>query len=93
MKTREEVAAELNDARVFSVLDAKFGFWHIKLYEASMQLLTFDNPLGRYQYLRMSFDINSAPEVFQKKITQAFKDLSGCHVASRQFLFSFLNTL
>jgi len=35
MKTVEEVAAELSDAKVFSVLDAMSGFWHIKLDEAS----------------------------------------------------------
>ena len=77
MKTVEEVAAELSDAKVFSVLDATSGFWHIKLDEASTQLLTFNTPFGRYQYLRMPFGINSAPEVFQKKMTQAFEDLSG----------------
>ena len=31
IKTVEEVAAELSDANVFSVLDATSGFWHIKL--------------------------------------------------------------
>ena len=77
MKTVEEVAAELSDAKVFSVLDATSGFWHIKLDEASTQLLTFNTPFGRYQYLRMPFGIDSAPEVFQKKMTQAFEDLSG----------------
>ena len=77
MKTVEEVAAELSDAKVFSVLDPTSGFWHIKLDEASTQLLTFNTPFGRYQYLRMPFGINSAPEVFQKKMTQTFEDLSG----------------
>ena len=76
MKTVEEVAAELSDAKVFSVPDATSGFWHMKLDEASTQLLTFNTPFGRYQYLRMPFGINSAPEVFQKKMTQAFEDLS-----------------
>ncbi|KAL9986304.1 hypothetical protein ACROYT_G000436, partial [Oculina patagonica] len=77
MKTVEEVAAELSDAKVFSVLDATSGFWHIKLDEKSSELLTFNTPFGRYQYLRMPFGINSAPEIFQKRMTQAFEDLSG----------------
>ena len=77
MKTVEEVATELSDAKVFSVLDATSGFWHIKLDEASTRLLTFNTPFSRYQYLRIPVDINSAPEVFQKKMTQAFEDLSG----------------
>ena len=77
MKSVEEVAAELSDAKVFSVLDATSGFWHIKLDEKSSELLTFNTPFGRYQYLRMPFGINSAPEIFQKRMTQAFEDLSG----------------
>ena len=77
MKTVEEVAAELSDAKVFSVLDATSGFWYIKLDEASTQLLTFNSPFGRYQYVRMPFGIKSAPEIFQKKMTQAFEDLNG----------------
>ncbi|KAL9987206.1 hypothetical protein ACROYT_G001477 [Oculina patagonica] len=77
MKTVEEVAAELSDAKVFSVLDATSGFWHIKLDEKSSELLTFNTPFGRYRYFRMPFGINSAPVIFQKRMTQAFEDLSG----------------
>ena len=77
MQTVEEVAAELSDAKVFSVLDATSGYRHIKLDEKSSELLTFNTPFGRYQYLRMPFGINSAPEIFQKRMTQAFDDLSG----------------
>ena len=62
---------------MFRVLDATSGFWHIKLDEKSSELLTFNPPFGRYQYLRMPFVINSAPEIFQKRMTQAFEDLSG----------------
>jgi len=72
----EEVAAELSDAKVFSVLDATSGLWHIELDEKSSELLTFNTPFGRYQYLRMPFGINSAPEIFQKRMTEVFDDLS-----------------
>ena len=64
MQTVEEVVTELSGAKVFSVLDATSGFWHIKLDEKSSELLTFNTPFGRYQYLRMPFGINSAPEIF-----------------------------
>ena len=64
MQTVEEVAAELSGAEVFSVLDATSRFWHIKLDEKSSDLLTFNTPFGRYQYLRMPFGINSSPEIF-----------------------------
>ena len=40
IKTVEQVEAELSDAKVFSVLDATSGFWHIKLDEKSSELRT-----------------------------------------------------
>ena len=33
-------------AKVFSVLDAKTGFWQIKLTESSSYLITFNTPFG-----------------------------------------------
>ena len=86
MQTVEEVAAELSDAKVFSVLDATSGFWRIKLDEKSSESLTFHTPFGQYQYLRMPFGINSAPEIFQKRMTQVFDDLSGVNTIADDIL-------
>ena len=88
MQTVEEVAAKLSDARVFSVLDPTSGFWHIKLDEKSSELLTFNTPFGRYQYLRMPFGINSVPKIFQKRMTQAFDDLSGVKTIADDIILS-----
>lgn len=77
MKTVEEIAAQLSGATVFSTLDASSGFWHIKLDEESSKLTTFNTPFGRYRFLRLPFGINSAPEVFQRRMTQAFEDIDG----------------
>ncbi|KAL9987237.1 hypothetical protein ACROYT_G001509 [Oculina patagonica] len=74
---REKVKEELDRMEKLSVIYATSGFWHIKLDEKSSELLTFNTPFGQYRYLRMPFGINSAPEIFQKRMTQAFEDLSG----------------
>ena len=50
MQTVGDVAAELSDAKLFSVLDATSSFWHIKLDD-------------------------SDPEIFQKRMNQAFDEL------------------
>ena len=73
----QEIVAELREAKVFGVLEATSGFWHNQLDESMTQLLTFNTPFGRYQYQRMSFGINSAHEIFQNRMTQAFVDLKG----------------
>jgi hypothetical protein len=63
LPTLEEVATRLPKAKVFSVLDAKSGFWQVKLSESSCKLMTFNTPYGRYYWKRMPFGIKSAPEV------------------------------
>ncbi|XP_061193379.1 uncharacterized protein K02A2.6-like [Saccostrea echinata] len=80
MKTVEEVASKVAGASVFSTLDASSGFWHIQLDEESSKLTTFNTPFGRYKYLRMPMGINSAPEIFQRTVSQLFEDIDGCEI-------------
>lgn len=80
MKTVDEVAAKVSGAKVFSTLDASSGFWTLKLDEESSKLTTFNTPFGRYKYLRMPMGISSAPEIFQRRISQLFEDVEGCDV-------------
>ena len=44
LPTVEEVATSLSKAKVFSVLDAKSGFWQVPLDDASSRLTTFNTP-------------------------------------------------
>ena len=64
LPTIEEVTTRLRNAKVFSVLDAKTGFWQVKLTEATSYLTTFNTPFGRYRWRRMPFGISSAQEVW-----------------------------
>ena len=75
MPTIEEISTRLSGARVFTVVervftvvDAKSGFWQIKLDEESSQLTTFNMPIGRYRWKHMQFGISSMPEVWQRKM-------------------------
>ena len=47
----------VNNAKVFSKLDAKNGYWSIRLDEASLKLTTFNTPFGRYRFLRLPFGL------------------------------------
>ena len=75
MPTLEDVATRLDKARVFTVLDAKTGFWQINLEERSNFLTTFKTAFGRYCWLRMPFGISSAPEVWQRRIHEIVEGL------------------
>jgi len=65
---------------VCSLLDEKDGFWQIPLVEESSFLCTLNSSFGRYRFLRCPFGIRSAPEVFQKRNDQLFRDVEGVHV-------------
>ena len=69
--------AQLAGAKVLSKLDAKSGFWQLKLTPSSSQLCTFATPFGRYRFKRLPFGITSAPEVYHRTIHGIFEDLPG----------------
>ena len=73
----DQTLAQLSDATVFSKLDANAGFWQIPLSKDSAMLTTFVTPFGRYHFNRLPFGITSAPEVFQKQMSQALDGLDG----------------
>ena len=77
LKTVEEVVAEMPRAKVFSVVDANQGYWQIQLDDESSKLCTFNSPSGRYRFKRLPFGISSAPEVFQRCLSQHLEGLEG----------------
>ena len=55
MKMVDEVVSRLQEATTFSILDAKQGFWQLKLDDESSRLCTFNTPIGRYRFTRLPF--------------------------------------
>ena len=73
--TVTEITHKLSGAKVFSKLDAKHGYWSIRLDEESALLTTFNSPFGRYCYNRMPFGLVMSQDVFQYRMDQI---LEGC---------------
>ena len=73
----DQTLAQLAGARVFSKLDANSGFWQIPLSPESIPLTTFITPFGRYCFHRLPFGITSAPEHFQRRMSEVLGDLEG----------------
>ncbi|XP_033639876.1 uncharacterized protein K02A2.6-like [Asterias rubens] len=82
MSSVDESLAKLGRSTIFSKLDAKSGFWQIPLDAESTLLTTFIAPSGRYCFNRLPFGISSAPEIFQRAMSQVLVDLNGviCHM-------------
>ncbi|KAL0194540.1 hypothetical protein M9458_008112, partial [Cirrhinus mrigala] len=77
LPTLEEVTTKLTGAQYFSVLDARSGYWAIKLSTESSMLTTFNTPFGRYRFLRLPFGINSAQDEFQRRVNETYEGLKG----------------
>lgn len=73
--TVEKILKQLTGVKVFSTLDANQGFYLIKLTETSSKMCNFSTLLGCYRFLRISFGISSAPEIFTKNSNKYSKDL------------------
>jgi len=73
----DHTLALLAGATIFSKLDANSGFWQIGLSPESAKLTTFVTPFGRFCFNCLPFGISSAPEHFQKGISQVLEGTGG----------------
>lgn len=88
MATVEEVSTRLSQAKKFTVVDAKDGFWQKRLDTDSSYKTTFNTPFGHYRWKRMPFGIYSAPEVWQRTMHEFVEDLEGVEVIADDFLIA-----
>jgi hypothetical protein len=88
MRTVGEVASQIPDAKVFSVLDAKSGFLQIEIDEPSSYLTTFNTPIGRYRWLRLPFGIKCAPEIYQRIMDEMLEGIEGAFVIMDDILIA-----
>ena len=82
LRSVDEDLARLSGSTVFTKLDAKSGFWQMPLEPESRLLTTFLTPFGRFCMNRLPFGISSAPEIFQRRMTDILKNIDGviCHM-------------
>ena len=81
MSSVDESLAKLGKSSIFTKLDANSGFWQVPLDDESKLLTTFITPSGRFCFNRLPFGITSAPEVFQRTMSNILEGLDGviCH--------------
>ena len=78
--TPADVQSKLSNQALFTVIDMKDAYWHVKLSPESSYLTTFHTPWGRKRFLRMPFGLSSASEVMQKRNEDTFGDIHGVHI-------------
>ena len=92
LPTVEEVVTRLTQAKKFTVVDDKDGFWQKRLDTDSSYKTTFNTQFGRYRWKRMPFGICSAPEIWQRTMHEFVEDLEGVEVIADDFLIAGFGT-
>lgn len=77
LPTLDDITPKLPGACYFSMMDARSGYWAIKLSEKNSKLTTFNTIFSRYRFCRLPFCIVSAQDIFQQKIDEIYEGLPG----------------
>ena len=83
----EDVFHDMRGAKIFTEADLSSGYWHVELHEASRNLTTFQTCFGRYRWRRLPFGLNSAAEIFQRKLLEQFQDMKGIIIADELVVY------
>jgi transposase InsO family protein len=76
--TIEEITPLFAGAKFFTKLDAKAGYWGVKLAPESQELTTFRTPFGRYCFLRLPFGLSISQDAFQERMDRITQQCKGC---------------
>ena len=64
---------QLQGSKIFTILDAKNGFWQFPLDDKFSFLTTFTTTWKKYRFLVLPFRLNNAPEEFQRAMGNIFE--------------------
>ena len=69
----DDVLSKLRDAKVFSKLDVKEAYWHVRRDEASSKLTTVIIPFGCYiTWKGLPFGLKVSSEIFLRKLMKRY---------------------
>ena len=72
----EDIFSQLNGVRCFFTLDLQAGYHHICLDEASTPKTAFSSPFGKYEYIKIPFEVTQVAAYFQELMTGILKDFN-----------------
>ena len=71
----DQLYTKLRGAKVYTTLDLRSGYYHIKLGKGSHTKTAFVTPFGKYEFNMVPFGLAQAPTYFQVLISKVLKGL------------------
>ncbi|GFX78812.1 retrovirus-related Pol polyprotein from transposon 17.6 [Trichonephila clavipes] len=66
----------LQEAKVYSTLDLRNGFFHVDVDEDCRKNTSFIVPDGQFEFNKVPFGLSTSPGVFQRYVSSIFRDLT-----------------
>ena len=77
MSRIDDILDQLGGKRIFSTLDARTGYWQIKVEEGSREKTAFTTMSGLYEFCVMPFGLCNSPATFQRLLQKTLAGLGG----------------
>ncbi|GFS61905.1 retrovirus-related Pol polyprotein from transposon 412 [Trichonephila clavipes] len=84
----EDVLDTLQEAKVYSTLDLRNGFFHVGVDEDCRKYTSFIVPDGQFEFNKVSFGLSTSPGVFQRYVSSIFRDIT-----RKEIVISYLDDL
>ena len=73
----DDMLDKLSGMRIFSTLDARSGYWQIRMGASSQEKTAFITHNRLYEFRVMPFSLCNSPATFQRLMQQALRGLGG----------------
>ena len=70
-----DIIDDLGDAKFFSLLDMRSGYWQVSVAVQDREKTAFWTPMGLFQFKKMPFGLSTAPATFQRLMDTVLRGL------------------